>query len=339
MVMVNKWVLNAVPVPLFFLLVQLLTAVFLLHVTACFGLFKVPEIRLSICKGLTPLIAINCIGLAFNTYCLQFVDASFYQVARGLVLPFTTLLSYIFLNARPSLPLLGAIGIVCFGFMVGVSSENLSVSFIGILLGVCSSVTTAGHAIVVKRSLPVVNGSAMDLAYYSNFLSAFIMAPAALLAETGAVLNMFSQGGQAFRTFWVGGLVTGVFGFLICIAGFISIKVTSPVTHMMSAAVRGVIQTVLGVWLFSDIVTRARLSGIALILTGSIVYTFLKDQEMRKNSAAAKNANIIAMASREERDADTVFDMDDESRKEEDRALLEADELIRSEEERQTEKV
>lgn len=131
------------------------------------------------------------------------------QVARGLVLPFTTLLSYIFLASKPTPPLLAAIGIVCVGFMVGVSSEKMSsVSYIGIILGVCSSVTTAGHAIVVKRSLPVVNGSAMDLAYYSNFLSAFIMAPAAVLAETGAVVTLFSEGGKTFRTFWVGGLVT-----------------------------------------------------------------------------------------------------------------------------------
>lgn len=212
--------------PLFFLLIQLVTAVVLLHITACFGgfafipptentdtpltgFFRVPEIRMTTCKGLVPLIAVNCIGLAFNTYCLQFVDASFYQVARGLVLPFTTALSAIYLKTRPSFPILMAILVVCFGFMVGVAGEDLSgTSGIGIILGVLSSMTTAGHAIVVKRSLPVVNGSAMDLAYYQNFLSAFVMAPAAMLAETRLVMDMFSEGGEGLRTFWVGGLVT-----------------------------------------------------------------------------------------------------------------------------------
>jgi GDP-fucose transporter C1 len=130
------------------------------------------------------------------------------QVARGLVLPFTVLLSYFALHARPSVPVLGSIGIVCFGFVVGVSGENLSVSSVGIFLGVCSSVTTAGHAIVVKRSLPIVKGSAMDLAYYSNFLSSFVMLPAVLVAESGAVMDMVAQGGTGFRTFLVGGFVT-----------------------------------------------------------------------------------------------------------------------------------
>ena len=48
----------------------------------------------------------------------------------------------------------------------------------------------------------------------------------------------------------------GVTGFLICVAGVLSIKVTSPITHMFSAAVRSVLQTALGVYLFGDILNR-----------------------------------------------------------------------------------
>lgn len=44
-------------------------------------------------------------------------------------------------------------------------------------------------------------------------------------------------------------------GFLICIAGFLSIKITSPITHMVSAAVRGVLQTLLSVAFFADVIT------------------------------------------------------------------------------------
>ena len=51
---------------------------------------------------------------------------------------------------------------------------------------------------------------------------------------------------------------------------------------------------------------------------------------MRQISAANKAANNIPLATREE--SDTVFDMDAEDGKD-DRALLEADELIRQEEE------
>jgi GDP-fucose transporter C1 len=47
----------------------------------------------------------------------------------------------------------------------------------------------------------------------------------------------------------------GSVGFLLSIATTLSIKVTSPITHMISSAVRGVAASFLGVALFSDILT------------------------------------------------------------------------------------
>lgn len=40
------------------------------------------------------------------------------------------------------------------------------------------------------------------------------------------------------------------------IAGLLSIKVTSPITHMISSAVRGVASSFLGLWFFHDIISR-----------------------------------------------------------------------------------
>lgn len=174
-------------------------------------------------------------------------------------------------------------------------SGEIHTTILGTGLGVASSVTTAVHAIVVKRSLSVVSGT-LDLAYYSNLLSAIVILPFVILSgEVWTVLDMVTGSGDgtgAFGTFLTGAAVTvrskrcysagprltrshqGVFGFLICIAGFLSIKVTSPISHMISAgeasrsqslhagdaadtgsgiaAVRGVLQTFLGVWLFGD---------------------------------------------------------------------------------------
>jgi GDP-fucose transporter C1 len=48
----------------------------------------------------------------------------------------------------------------------------------------------------------------------------------------------------------------GAVGFLMSIASLLSIKVTSPITHMVSSAVRGVAASLLGVWIFHDIITR-----------------------------------------------------------------------------------
>jgi solute carrier family 35 (GDP-fucose transporter), member C1 len=49
--------------------------------------------------------------------------------------------------------------------------------------------------------------------------------------------------------------IQGVIGFLMSLASLLSIKVTSPITHMVSSAVRGVAGAVLGVWLFRDVLS------------------------------------------------------------------------------------
>ncbi|KAI8449250.1 hypothetical protein BY996DRAFT_7500639 [Phakopsora pachyrhizi] len=262
------------------------------------GFFQVPMLNLGVFKSLIPLISINVCGLVFNTYCLQYVDTSFYQVARGLVLPSTVLASYLLLGIKSSPRIHLSTFVVCIGFMVGVSSERMTVSSLGVFLGILSSITTSLHAIAIKSSLNKVSTSTLELTYFTNLLSSVFVIPIVIITgEIPVIFNLFfgkvsieassqtietgnSLNDYDLRTFVVGTLVTGFFGFLISLAGFLSIKVTSPVTHMISSAIRGVIQTALGALIFNDQITFGRLSGIVIILGGSIYYTFVKDQEL-----------------------------------------------------------
>ena len=161
--------------PMLFLWVQLITAVILLHAAALTKVLTVPQLTRRTCIDLLPLAALNGLGLALNTYCLKFVDASFCasvrlidltpadQVARGLLLPFTVLLSFIILKIKPSTQIMCALAVVCLGFIVGVVSNNdgagLNLSTFGMFIGALSSLFSALHAIYVKKCLPYVNNS------------------------------------------------------------------------------------------------------------------------------------------------------------------------------------
>lgn len=133
------------------------------------------------------------------------------QIARGLVLPITVFISWWLLGTRSSLPTLGAVAVVCIGFMAGVSADNMHTSVLGIVLGVASSVTTAVHAVVVKKALAIVSNT-LDLAYYSNLLSALVILPFVLLSgEAWVVLDMLTgegEGPAALGTFLIGASIT-----------------------------------------------------------------------------------------------------------------------------------
>jgi GDP-fucose transporter C1 len=160
-------------------------------------------------RRVSPPISDTLSAESLSNYSLRFVDASFYQVARGLILPFTVLTSYTMLHTRPSLRILLSCSIVTSGFFVGVFLDSVHFSLPGILFGVASSLMTALHAAVMKRGFQVVEGSALSMSWYSNLLSALLLLPfVIILGEGPAVLEVLSGQAEGLRTFVVGSAIT-----------------------------------------------------------------------------------------------------------------------------------
>ncbi|EDR15191.1 uncharacterized protein LACBIDRAFT_320837 [Laccaria bicolor S238N-H82] len=278
MVFVNKAVLNNTPdLPLLFLLLQLIIAVLLLHASASLHKgIEIPTFDVQVAKKLLPVVSVNIAGLVFNTLCLRDVDASFFQIARGLVLPLTIAVSSAYTHSAPSRNVIIAAVTVTTGFMVGVApSSSTPVSAIpstlSLFYGVLSSLFIAFHAVLIKNSLPHCNNSTIQLAWWTNFGSAVMILPFVLIRGEISTLWAMSQAQEWNGTIFVWGcLVTGIFGFLLCVAGLLSIKVTSPITHMFSSAARSVLQTVLGVSIFKDVLTVNRAASILIILGGTM---------------------------------------------------------------------
>ena len=163
------------------------------------------------------------------------------QIARGLVLPLTIVVTPTKFHPRQAARVTIAAGLVTMGFFIGVIPEgSLPVSSIppprSLVFGVFSSLCIAVHSVLVKSSLSYCNNSTIQLAYWTNAGSAILLAPFVLLhGEPAKIVELSTTSEWKMHVFVVGSLVTGTFGFLLCVAGLLSIKVTSPVTHMFSS--------------------------------------------------------------------------------------------------------
>jgi len=290
MVFVNKAVLVSSPdLPLMFLFIQLIIAVFLLHIAALFSSrVEIPRWDRRVATKLFPVVAINIVGLVFNTLCLREVEATFFQIARGLVLPLTIAVTPARFHPRQAIRVTLAAGLVTMGFFIGVIPEgSLPVTSIpssrSLVFGVFSSLSIAIHSVMVKASLSYCDNSTIQLAYWTNAGSAILLAPFVLLREEPAkIMELSASSDWHMNVFIVGTLVTGSFGFLLCVAGLLSIKVTSPITHMFSSAARSGIQTILGVWLFHDVLSTNRIISLCTILSGTVFYTWVKATEQTR---------------------------------------------------------
>jgi len=292
MVFVNKAVLNSTPdLPFLFLFIQLIIAVILLHLasfisasqtgSAVLGKVELPLLDIPTAKSLVPLFSVGLLTLVFNTLCLKNVDASFFQIARGLLLPFTIAVSAAYTHNLPGRPSLFAAIIVTIGFFVGLSPSSYFISTSGLsnivpaIYGCLSALLTAVHAVLMKPAHDIVgNNSVIKLAYWGNLVIALALLP--FIVFNGELEPLFKNHDRDWSVFIAGSAVTGLFGFFLSVAGLLSVKVTSPVTHMFSSAARSVLQTILGVVIFGDIVTPSRGGSILIITVGTIYYTWAK---------------------------------------------------------------
>lgn len=94
--------------------------------------------------------------LATNNMCLQYVEVTFYQVARSLSIVFNILFTYTILGQSTSQSAMMTCGIVFVGFIAG-SYGEINFSWEGLFYGVTSSAFVALYGIYVKKTLPVVD--------------------------------------------------------------------------------------------------------------------------------------------------------------------------------------
>jgi GDP-fucose transporter C1 len=134
-----------------------------------------------------------------------------------------------------------AAAVVTIGFFLGVTpSDSIPVtsapSLLSLFYGFLSSLFIAIHAVLIKGSLPYCNDSTIQLAYWTNAGSAVFLAPFVILnGEPGILRLLMLNEAWHSNVFLWGSIVTGVFGFLLCVAGLLSVKITSPITHMFSS--------------------------------------------------------------------------------------------------------
>lgn len=219
-----------------------------------------------------------------------------YQIARGLLLPFTLLLSLAVLRPRPYFPPLSLVGcgLIMAGFVVGMGSDysKMLTSGNGILLGIGSSLTTAAESVVVKKLLTTSKEGMWQMIWMSNTMAILFYVPLLPLSgELGATRDMATHDASGgAHQFFSGAVLTGLSSFLLTIATFMQIEVTSPTTHMVITAVRGIAQSSLAIIILGEVFNSGRAGSILLILAGSALYGWARDRYAQRGKAAAATA-------------------------------------------------
>lgn len=212
------------------------------------------------------------------------------------------------------------------GFGIGMISDmnKMLTTSRGLVLGVGSSMTTAIESIVVKRFVGAkakeTGEGVIQMVWMSNVIAIGLYVPVLLFSgelNDPAVQALFtSKTASASATsslldsknaeFLYTCTLTGLCSFLLTLATFLQIQITSPVTHMIVTAARGVAQSAIAVMLLPhETIDKGRIGSMVCILGGSAIYGWAEDRAMvkrEKEKEFAKAEEGIPMMANDERE-------------------------------------
>ncbi|GLH15513.1 Uncharacterized protein GBIM_19953 [Gryllus bimaculatus] len=239
-----------------------------------------------------PLSMLFTLMITFNNLCLKYVDVGFYYIGRSLTTVFNVVLSYVILGQKTSLPTLVCCSVIVGGFWQGVVQEDVagSLSISGMVYGILSSLFLSLYSIYTKRVLPHVNQEIWLLSYCNNVYSCILFLPLILINKEIPEIYKYEKIFDV--VFWTLMCIGGICGFAIGFVTALQIKVTSPLTHNISATAKSCAQTVLASYIYREIKPWAWWISNWVVLGGSAAYTWVKQREMEASYVSKPSVNV-----------------------------------------------
>lgn len=240
------------------------------------------DFNLNVSLSVLPLSLIFVGMIAFNNLCLQFVEVSFYNVARSLSIVFNVIFTYTVLGKPTSWLTCSTLLIVILGFYFGIDGE-VNFSMLGTTAGVLASVFVSLNSIYTSKVLPKVNNDKSLLLYYNNLNASILFLPLIGLFESQVIYD--NSGKLISLFFWLSMTITGIMGFAIGLVTVMQVKATSPLTHNISGTAKAAVQSLLAFYIWGNEATFKGVLGIFLVIFGSGLYAWV---QMNSPSIASK---------------------------------------------------
>jgi GDP-fucose transporter C1 len=228
-----------------------------------------------------PLSVVFVGMITFNNLCLQYVEVSFYNVARSLSIVFNVIFTYLVLNDKTPLKVCAVLGVVIIGFVVGIDGE-VNFSMLGTLCGVLSSVFVSMNSILTKKVSKEVELDNNGLLYYNNANAVILFLPMIIFFEYPILMEYSQHLLSPF--FWFSMTITGMMGFSIGLVTVLQVTATSPLTHNISGTAKAAVQSLLAFYIWGNTPTFKGVLGIFLVLGGSGLYTYVQRMSMQQKA-------------------------------------------------------
>lgn len=219
--------------------------------------------------------AASLVNLNVNT-------VGFYQISKILITPMVMLLNFLIYNEGTTTPVKIAVTVMLLG--VGLATvTDLDVTKVGFMIGMAAVVGASQQQILIGKMQKDLKASANQLLVsYTPYVVVM------LACSTPIDIQLPENQGSGYAAYsnWFENycttsaiatiIISGCLGLLVSLSTFLLIGATSPLTYNIVGHLKTVSILTMGILAFGDSVSGKKLLGIAMALTGVIMYSKIK---------------------------------------------------------------
>eukprot|EP00727_Mastigamoeba_balamuthi_P007787 m51a1_g3629 putative dmt family transporter: udpglucuronic acid udp-n- (323) ;mRNA; f:130498-132466 len=257
---------------------QMLTALVFMWAMKRTALISYADFNLSTAKTMSPLALWFSGMVVTGLGSLGYVNVPVYNTLRRLTTFIVMAGEFVYLGKRvPRDEFLSVVLMVGGAFVMAYG--DLTFNVFGYAMTLLNCVVTAGYLVCIKVTKNKTNCSEFEMMFYNNMLSVPLIVVLVLALEWKSV--------AAYEYLWDWGFLlcffmSSVQAFLLNYFIFLCSTVNSPLTTSVTGQIKAIASSIIGLWIFGDvIITALLLLGLLISSLGSVYYGVIKyNQQM-----------------------------------------------------------
>lgn len=245
------------------------------------------------------LAVLSIVSLLFNTVILKFYSVALFTISRTLTTVVTVVFSRFLLNEATPPVVVMACTLISIGYLISISTNQLTsaLQIQNVICSIIAGISGALSFIYVKLAVPEKQHSVLVVVFINNCIySVFFFVIMIAVGELKPFINSHSSWSTIGEV-----VLSGALGFSVFYLASILVQTTSPVTYQIIAAVRLILQVIIGLFVFKEPLTQVKVFATCLVFTGSLLYGLYKaagvgkdSLELNKNIPIKPLNNVIA---------------------------------------------
>jgi GDP-mannose transporter len=179
---------------------------------------------------------------------------------------------------------------IMLGGALAAAWNDLSMTFLGFFWMACNCVSTAGYVLYMKFATQHVKISKFGMVYVNNVLCAALLLPVAMMQ--GQMRLLVVTRALHSSTYFFQNIFAGTVGFFLNFASLNCVQATGPTTYAIVGSLNKVPVTLLGYFMFDNLINRETWICIVVSLTGGFIYSFAKLKEESSSSSQQPSKTV-----------------------------------------------